>query len=281
MDKTGRVFGTVIRVVVYVATLVALCMLTLSCIYDGPYYRYIFGTIRYYQLPFIFLFAVVVLLIAWFVFKGRRALIRFLSLVLLLVYACTLLCISEVYLHNKTDMTKDEIVMHYGYREEDFVSDNDLKMKYANVKELSPKAFKKIDCIEYIFLPDNFEFGKAVIVKNKPLIKDNEINEFAWEKARADSCHSTNIYILLHKKSAPNTVKVVRGDFVAFKNELVNRIFARGDNSHYFQDFSSMTLFYLVAILIALSWLESKESFKEKVSRTLDKVVEIFVGDEE
>ena len=281
MDKTGRVFGTVIRVVVYIATLVALCMFTLSCMYDGPYYRYIFGTIRYYQLPFILLLAAALLLVAWFVFKGRRALIRFLSLAMLLVYACTLLCISEIYLHNKTDMTEDEIVMHYGYREEDFVSDNDLKMKYADVKEISPKAFKKIECIEYIFLPDNFEFGKAVIVKNKPLIKDNEINELAFEKARADSCHSTNTYILLHKKGDPNAVKVVKGTFITFKNNLVNRIFARGDNSHYFQDFSSMTLFYIVVILIALCWLVSKDSFKEKVSRTLDKIVEIIVGDEE
>ncbi len=281
MDKTERRIGTVIRVIAFVATLVVLRMFTLSCLFDGPYYRYIFGTIRYYQLPFILLIVAVLLFIAWFAFKGRRALIRFLSLALLLAYACTLLGISEIYLHNKTDMTQDEVLMHYDYKEDNFIDDKDVKREYMYVKKISPKAFKKIDYIEYIFLPDNSEFGKAEIVKSKALIKDNDVDEIAWAKASKRSCHCTNAYILLHKKGNPNAVKVVGGEFVSFKDDTVNRIFARGDRQHYFDGITTMALFYQLVILIALCWVVSSKNFKKKASKALDKVAEFFIDDEE
>lgn len=256
-----------VTVEVFIMTFVCLYMFSKACLYEGPYFRRIVGDVRFYHLPLIFIGILVLLFLAWMIFKRRRKLIKIITLMLLLVYVFALYGISEVKGPGATELTKENVLSYFGYREENFISDDDLKMNYVYIEEISPKAFNKIGEIEYIFVPDNIEINDALSFKEKPTLKNNDFGEVRHEIAYQKSAHCLNTYIILHNKYDPHVVKVVRGTFVSYKNRIVNRIFARGDRRDYYDHFSSAALLIIVLIMIAICW---------GVSEFLPKIIELW-----
>lgn len=257
----------IVKVEVFILTFVCLYMFSKACLYEGPYFRRIVGDVRLYHLPLIFVGILVLLFLGWIVFKRKRKLIKAITLMLLLVYVFALYGISEVKGPGATELTKKNVLSYFGYREENFISDNDLKMNYVYIEEISPKAFNKIGEIEYIFVPDNIEIKDTLSFKEKPALRNNDFGEVRHEIAYQKSAHCLNTYIILHNKYDSHVVKVVKGTFVSYKNRIVNRIFARGDRRDYYDHFSSAALLVIVLIMIAICW---------GVSEFLPKIIELW-----
>ena len=267
MSKKQTKICLMVMVEVFIMTFVCLYMFSKACLYEVPYFRRIVGDVRFYHLPLIFVGILVLLFLAWMIFKRRRKLIKIIILMLLLVYVFALYGISEVKGPGATELTKENVLSYFGYREENFISDDDLKMNYVYIEEISPKAFNKIGEIEYIFVPDNIEINDALSFKEKPTLKNNDFSEVRHEIAYQKSAHCLNTYIILHNKYDPHVVKVVRGTFVSYKNRIVNRIFARGDRRDYYDHFSSAALLIIVLIMIAICG---------GVSEFLPKIIELW-----
>ena len=267
MSKKQTKICLMVMVEVFIMTFVCLYMFSKACLYEGPYFRRIVGDVRFYHLPLIFVGILVLLFLAWMIFKRRRKLIKTVTLMLLLVYAFTIFGISEVKVPGATELTKENVLSYFGYREENFVSDDDLKMNYVYIEEISSKALKKIGEIEYLFVPDNIEIKDTLSFKEKPALKNNNFGEVRHEIAYQKSAHCLNTYIILHNKYDSHVVKVVKGTFVSYKNRIVNRIFARGDRRDYYDHFSSAALLVIVLIMIAICW---------GVSEFLPKIIELW-----